>query len=91
MGIKPENYQKIRTHFIKLMGSKCAYCGSKEKLEFDHKYPSKISMPNMSRSKREWHWFDEYAKRNLQILCAHCNNTKNNSVPIYFTNTPGMI
>jgi 5-methylcytosine-specific restriction endonuclease McrA len=91
MGIKPENYQKIRAHFIKLMWSKCAYCGSKEQLEFDHIYPSKISMSKLGTSKRVWHWFDELAKGNLQLLCARCNNTKNDSYPVYFSNCPGMI
>jgi len=91
MGIKPENYQILRKHLIKLMGSKCAYCGSKDNLEFDHKYPSKISMSNMSRSKREWHWIIEYDRGNLQLLCALCNNTKNDSIPIYFPNTSGLI
>ena len=91
MAIKTENYQKIRAHFIKLMGSKCAYCGSKEELEFDHKHPSKISMSKLGISHRVWHWFDEFAKGNLQLLCTYCNNQKNDSVPIYFTNCPGMI
>lgn len=85
MGIKPENYQKIRTHFIKLLGGECVFCHTKEGLQFDHIIPSKIQMNKMSRSKREWHWFDEYAKGNLQLLCAECNNTKNDSVPIFHT------
>jgi len=83
MPIKPENYFKIRNHFIKLLGGKCVYCQSKDNLEFDHIIPCLTDMSKMSRSKREWHWFDEYEKRNLQLLCAECNNKKNDSYPIY--------
>jgi len=91
MGIKPENYQRIRIHFIKLMGSKCAYCGCKNNLEFDHKIPNKNIPLGTIHSKRVWTWFDDYLKGNLQLLCSKCNNTKNDSVPIYFPNCPGLI
>ncbi len=85
MPIKPENYIKIRKHFIKLLGGKCAYCQTKENLEFDHIIPCLSDMSKMSRSKREWHWFDEYSKGNLQLLCASCNNIKNDSNIIFNT------
>jgi 5-methylcytosine-specific restriction endonuclease McrA len=39
MAIKTENHKKIRRHFIKLLGFKCRYCGSKENIEFDHIVP----------------------------------------------------
>jgi 5-methylcytosine-specific restriction endonuclease McrA len=85
MGILPENYIRIRLLFTKILGGKCRYCGSNINLEFDHIYPSKVSMSNMSRSKREWHWFDEYIKGNIQLLCKKCNNKKQDSCPIYHT------
>jgi len=85
MPIKQENYIKIRQHFIKLLGRECNFCHTKDNLEFDHIIPCKTDMSKMSRSKREWHWFDEYAKGNLQLLCAECNNKKNDSMPLYFS------
>lgn len=85
MPIKPENYQKIRQHFIKLLGGECAFCHSKENIEFDHIIPCLTNMSKMSRSKREWHWFTEYEKGNLQLLCSECNNKKNSSYPIYYS------
>jgi len=90
MPIKPENYKKIRQHFIKLLGGECCYCHTKENLEFDHIFPCRTDISKMSRSIREWHWFDEYEKGNLQLLCSDCNNTKNDSMPIYHT-TGGAI
>lgn len=91
MGIKPENYLKIRKHFIKLLGGECAFCHTKEDLQFDHISPCKTWMSKMSRSKREWHWFDEYTKGNLQLLCKSCNNIKNDSYPIYFSNSSATL
>ena len=91
MGIKPENYKKIRKLFIKILGSRCAYCGTKDKLEFDHIHSSPIMMRDMSRSKREWHWFDEYIKGNLQLLCFKCNNQKRDSKIIYFVSTSAIL
>lgn len=85
MGIKPENYQKIRRHFIKLLGGECQHCHTKENLQFDHIVPCLTNMSKMSRSKREWHWFDEYERRNMQLLCSRCNNIKNDSYPIFFS------
>jgi len=85
MPIKPENYKIIRDHFIKLLGGECVICHSKENIEFDHIIPIKTCVSKMSRSKREWHWFTEYAKGNLQLLCPGCNNKKNDSYPIYHT------
>jgi len=91
MGIKPENYQKMRAALTKLMGGKCLYCGSKDNLEFDHIKPSKIMMRDMSRSKREWHWFDEIVNNNLQLLCHDCNRKKSDSYPIYYITTTARL
>jgi len=85
MPIKPENYKTIREHFIKLLGGECVFCHTKDNLEFDHITPCLTDMSKMSRSKREWHWFEEYNKGNLQLLCSSCNNIKNDSYPIYHT------
>lgn len=84
MGIKPENYKKVRKHFIKLLGGRCVFCHTKEDLEFDHIVPHLTNISTMANSKRVWHWFDEYTKRNLQLLCSDCNNIKNDSSPIFF-------
>ena len=91
MGLKKENYQRIRNLFTKLLGSKCVHCGSKDELEFDHIIPSKIMMHDMSRSKREWHWFDEFMRKNLQLLCKKCNMIKTDSYPIYFVSTSAIL
>lgn len=45
---------------------KCATCGSKEKLEFDHIIPIAEGGSN--------------TERNIQILCESCNRTKGKSI-----------
>ena len=85
MPIKSENYKVMMDALKKLLGAKCVYCGSKEKLQLDHINPSKIMMRDMSRSKREWHYFAEILKGNIQLLCYPCNLEKGDRVQIYFT------
>ena len=91
MGIKKENYDKIRKHFIKLLGGECAFCHTKENLQFDHITPYLKDVSTISRSKREWHWFDEYEKKNIQLLCSKCNNMKNDSYSIWFCKENAII
>ena len=85
MGIKAENYKVMMDTLKKLLGAKCVYCGSKEHLQFDHINPSNIMMRDMSRSKREWHYFKEILKGNIQLLCYPCNLEKGDRAQIYFT------
>lgn len=83
MGIKKENYFLIRKLFIKILGGKCAFCGSKDGLEFDHIEPTKTHRHDVSRSVREWEWFAAYLNNNLQLLCKDCNKSKSDSKRIY--------
>ena len=83
MGIKPENYLLIKKLLYKVLGNKCSYCGSKEKLELDHIDPNGVMRHDVSRSKREWEWFAAVISGNLQILCQQCNQTKRDSRRIY--------
>lgn len=83
MGIKPENYMLIKKLLYKILGNKCNYCGSKEKLEFDHIEPNGTMRHDVSRSKREWEWFKAVLDNNLQVLCQPCNQKKRDAVRIY--------
>lgn len=91
MGIKPENYILIRKLLIKVLGSKCAYCGSKEKLEFDHIEPNGIMRCDVSRSKREWEWFAAILNNNLQLLCQPCNQEKRDAHRIYHVRSEAIL
>jgi len=90
MPIKKENYELIRKHFYLLFNFKCAICGlpcdesgkytdENEKIhsmELDHIIPNGVHRHDVSRSKREWEWFEAYDKGNLQLLCSKCNKEK---------------
>lgn len=76
MPIKKKNYNLIRAHFINILGGQCALCGSKEHIEFDHIIPTREYRSDVSRSKREWEWFEAFATNNLQLLCQRCNKIK---------------
>ena len=62
MPIKQENYKKIRRHFIRLLGGQCCFCGSTEKLEFDHIIPVSKGGSNTAN--------------NIELLCRKCNRSK---------------
>ncbi|MBI5963572.1 MAG: HNH endonuclease [Chloroflexi bacterium] len=59
----PEN---IRIEVWRRDGGKCARCGSREKLEYDHIVPISKGGSNTAR--------------NIELLCEKCNRSKSNNV-----------
>ena len=92
MPIKPENYRLIRRHFYRLFNYSCAICdqecdndgfytdvnGLLSTMEFDHIKPNGTNRHEVSRSVREWEWFQAFEDNNLQLLCKLCNIKKSN-------------
>lgn len=67
-------YHERRRNAIQQLGGKCVLCGSKKRLEFDHKDPKSKSFSiwgrSVSRAK-----FDSELKK-CQLLCAKCHLLK---------------
>jgi hypothetical protein len=59
----PEN---VRIEVWRRDGGKCARCGSREKLEYDHIVPVSRGGSNTAR--------------NIELLCEKCNRTKSNNI-----------
>lgn len=76
--------RKVRDSIFNLLGRVCIKCGATEKLEFD------IIVPvgnNDHHKKMDWSWRMSFYKRqleigNLQILCAKCNQKKQNNLEL---------
>ena len=58
--------QSIQDRVWRRDEGKCAKCGSREKLEFDHIIPFSKGGSN--------------GYRNIQLLCENCNRTKSNQI-----------
>ena len=70
-----ERYRRIRAEILVKLGSKCAICGSTERLEIDHIDPSKKTM----RTERITFVGQERRDReleNCQLLCDKHHNEK---------------
>ena len=83
MGLRQRIWaKKKRLELRRLLGMKCAQCGSKDyrKLEFD------VIIPQGGKHhKMEWSWrmsfyYQQFRKNNLQLLCGQkvgsCHNKK---------------
>lgn len=67
-------YHRRRKSAIKQLGGECVRCGSKKKLEFDHRDPKSKSFSIWSRGVSESRLVLEIAK--CQLLCAKCHLLK---------------
>ena len=63
---RPRIPEKIRVEVWRRDGGKCARCGSREKLEYDHIVPISRGGSNTAR--------------NIELLCEKCNRSKSNNV-----------
>lgn len=67
-------YHRRRREAIRKLGGRCALCGSKRKLEFDHRDPSKKSFSLWSGTVSEERFQMELKK--CQLLCQVCHRDK---------------
>lgn len=63
---RPRIPENIRIEVWRRDGGKCARCGSREKLEYDHIVPISKGGSNTAR--------------NIELLCEKCNRSKSNNV-----------
>ena len=66
---------RLKTHIAKELGNCCVKCGSKERLELDHKNPAEY----VSRARRGFNTsmkIFEATKDNLQVLCHECHKKR---------------
>ena len=63
---RPTIPEKVRVEVWRRDGGKCAKCGSRENLEYDHIIPLSKGGSNTSR--------------NIELLCEKCNRSKSNSI-----------
>lgn len=73
--MKPLDYKiKARARAVEELGGQCNYCGSTERLEFDHVDPA----TKKYRARALWDSRKKYAeeKPKLQLLCHPCHKKK---------------
>ncbi len=63
---RPRIPESVRVEVWRRDGGKCARCGSREKLEYDHIVPISKGGSNTAR--------------NIELLCEKCNRSKSNNV-----------
>jgi len=63
---RPRIPERIRIEVWRRDGGKCARCGSREKLEYDHIVPLSKGGSNTAR--------------NIELLCEECNRKKSNNI-----------
>ena len=63
---RPRIPESVRIEVWRRDGGKCARCGSREKLEYDHIVPISKGGSNTAR--------------NIELLCEKCNRSKSNNV-----------
>lgn len=73
---KRDKYRADRNNLIYYLGGKCAHCGSKENLEFDHLGPKDWEPEDLNRWTRLKRYEKEYDKGKIQLLCSTCNKKK---------------
>lgn len=68
--------RKARKNLQGELGGECAWCGSVDELTFDCINPRGDSHHRKDTSARMCFYRAQFAEKNLQILCAHCNTKK---------------
>ena len=66
-------YWKMREKLIRDMGGKCVLCGSKEKLEVDHKDGRTWDIKKLNRVMRVKRYRAEFEAGLVRLLCKNCN------------------
>lgn len=79
---------KARETLFDALGRKCKYCGDSrlDKLQFDVVVPvgdPKGHHGRMSSVSRFAFYKREHARKNLQVLCTHCNSSKSDKVDLF--------
>ncbi len=69
-------YRVTRDRLIKDLGGRCAYCGSTQRLEFDHIRGRRWSVRDTSSHTRIRRYAREVAWHQIQLLCKSCNSAK---------------
>ena len=72
---RAERRKARREKFLKLLGGKCAECGSKKDLHFDHVRPT----TKTRHTSRLWDANEADVQKelkNCQLLCADCHHQK---------------
>lgn len=65
-------YPKIKSTMIRMLGGKCALCGSTKRLEFDHIGPKSKTFDPL----KVWSFSEEMREKELlkcQLLCKQCH------------------
>jgi 5-methylcytosine-specific restriction endonuclease McrA len=65
-GIRPRVPEQVRIAVWRRDGGKCARCGSRERLEYDHIVPVSRGGAN--------------TERNIELLCERCNREKGDRI-----------
>lgn len=82
MGLRQRRWaKKERDRLLKVLGEKCALCGTTKDLEFDLIIPVGN---DAHHRKMEWSWRISFYRKqhdfgNVQILCSHHNGKKKNN------------
>jgi len=63
---RPRITENVRIEVWRRDGGKCARCGSRERLEYDHIVPISRGGSNTAR--------------NIELLCEQCNRSKSNNI-----------
>lgn len=85
--MKARSRQNIYYHFTRslvffCLERRCVLCGALEELTFDMIQPdgSKGHHSRMSSCARASHYWKEFLKSNIQILCVKCNSRKKDKI-----------
>lgn len=78
MGLRQREWARRRyDELVKLLGSKCAKCGTKHKLEVDVIIPQgDAHHRKMNWSSRVTFYYRQLKKNNVQLLCEPHNQSK---------------
>ena len=73
-------YERRKAELIRLVGDRCAHCGRKSKLTFDHIDGHRDWEPREVHGTKRLRIYLEEARAGLiQPLCIHCNSSKSDS------------
>lgn len=70
-----KRYAEFRKEIVKILGGKCAHCGSVKKLEIDHINP-KSKKIEIGKRLRSWTLKLEKELAKCQLLCKPCHIAK---------------
>jgi len=88
MGLRQRQWAKKRREMLmRILGNRCAKCGSDQELEFDCVSPKGHAHHEYEQSWRMSFYLAQFHDDNLQILCAPCNRVKGNTFADYRTRT----